>query len=33
VVFKASELSPKSCHMLAEAFIEAGVPSGVINVL
>lgn len=33
MVFKASELSPKSCHMLAEAFIEAGVPSGVINVL
>ncbi|KAE9372002.1 ALDH-like protein [Stipitochalara longipes BDJ] len=33
VVFKASELSPKTHHMLAEAFIEAGVPSGVINVI
>jgi acyl-CoA reductase-like NAD-dependent aldehyde dehydrogenase len=33
VVLKASELSPKTHHMLAEAFIEAGVPSGVINVI
>jgi acyl-CoA reductase-like NAD-dependent aldehyde dehydrogenase len=33
VVFKASELSPKTHHMLAEAFIESGVPSGVINVI
>jgi acyl-CoA reductase-like NAD-dependent aldehyde dehydrogenase len=33
VVFKASELSPKTHHMLAEAFIEAGVPSGVINII
>lgn len=33
VVFKASELSPKSHHILAEAFIEASVPSGVINVI
>jgi len=33
VVFKASELSPKTHHMLAEAFFEAGVPSGVINVI
>jgi acyl-CoA reductase-like NAD-dependent aldehyde dehydrogenase len=33
VVFKASELSPKTHHMLVEAFIEAGVPSGVINVI
>jgi len=32
-VFKASELSPKTHHMLAEAFIEAGVPKGVINVI
>jgi acyl-CoA reductase-like NAD-dependent aldehyde dehydrogenase len=33
VVFKASELSPKTHHMLVEAFIEASVPSGVINVI
>ncbi|TVY88639.1 Salicylaldehyde dehydrogenase [Lachnellula willkommii] len=33
VVFKASELSPKTHHMLVEAFLEAGVPSGVINVI
>jgi acyl-CoA reductase-like NAD-dependent aldehyde dehydrogenase len=33
VVFKASELSPKTHHMLVEAFREAGVPDGVINVI
>jgi acyl-CoA reductase-like NAD-dependent aldehyde dehydrogenase len=33
VVFKASELSPKTHHMFVEAFVEAGVPSGVINVI
>jgi len=33
VVLEASELSPKTHHMLAEAFLEAGVPRGAINVI
>lgn len=33
VVFKASELCPKTHHMLVEIFHEAGLPTGVINVL
>lgn len=33
VVFKASELSPKTHHMLADVFFEAGVPKGVLNVI
>lgn len=33
VVFKASELSPKTHHLLVEIFKEAGLPDGVINVV
>lgn len=31
VVFKASELSPKTHYMITQAFVEAGVPKGVLN--
>ncbi|KAJ4350401.1 uncharacterized protein N0V89_009022 [Didymosphaeria variabile] len=31
VVFKASELSPKTHHLITQAFVEAGVPKGVLN--
>ncbi|OAF99560.1 ALDH-like protein [Paraphaeosphaeria sporulosa] len=33
VVVKASELSPRTHHLLLEAFEEAGIPSGVINMI
>ncbi|KAF7560947.1 hypothetical protein G7046_g3199 [Stylonectria norvegica] len=33
VVFKASELCPRTHHLLSEAWVEAGLPSGVLNVL
>lgn len=33
VVFKASELSPRTHHLPLELWIEAGVPPGVINVI
>jgi acyl-CoA reductase-like NAD-dependent aldehyde dehydrogenase len=33
VVFKASELCPRTHHWLLEAYTEAGVPSGVLNVI
>ncbi|KAL4732968.1 ALDH-like protein [Aspergillus similis] len=33
VVFKASELSPKTHHLLVEIFKEAGLPHGVVNVI
>ncbi|KAK5044556.1 hypothetical protein LTR84_010680 [Exophiala bonariae] len=33
VVFKASELCPRTHHLLVELWIEAGVPPGVINVV
>ncbi|CAM1503360.1 Fc.00g081360.m01.CDS01 [Cosmosporella sp. VM-42] len=33
VVFKASELCPRTHHFLSEAWIEAGLPKGVLNVL
>ncbi|KAF4630451.1 hypothetical protein G7Y89_g7688 [Cudoniella acicularis] len=32
-IFKASELSPKTHHLLAQCFIDAGLPNGVLNVL
>ncbi|KAJ4299113.1 hypothetical protein N0V90_004357 [Kalmusia sp. IMI 367209] len=31
VVFKASELSPKTHFLITQAFVEAGVPEGVLN--
>jgi len=31
VVFRASELSPKTHALIAEAFVEAGLPGGVLN--
>lgn len=31
VVFRASEISPKTHHLIAEAFYEAGLPPGVLN--
>lgn len=33
VVFKASELSPRTHHLLLELYMEAGIPPGVINVI
>jgi len=33
VVFKASELSPRTHHALLEMFEEAGLPKGVLNVV
>lgn len=33
VVFKASELCPRTHHWLLEAYTEAGVPPGVLNVI
>lgn len=33
VVLKASELSPKTHHMLAQAFFDAGLPPATINVV
>lgn len=33
MVFKASELCPKTHHTLVEIFQKAGLPAGVINVL
>lgn len=33
VVFKASELCPKTHHCLREAWEEAGIPKGVLNVI
>lgn len=33
VVFKASELCPKTHHLLAKIFTEAGLPDGVVNVI
>jgi acyl-CoA reductase-like NAD-dependent aldehyde dehydrogenase len=33
VVFKASELCPRTHHLLVELWIEAGLPSEVINVV
>lgn len=33
VVVKASELSPRTHHLLLESFEEAGIPSGVINMI
>lgn len=33
VVFKASELCPRTHHFLCEAWTEAGLPRGVLNVL
>lgn len=31
VVFKASELSPKTHHLITQAFVDSGVPKGVLN--
>lgn len=33
VVFKASELSPKTHHMLIQAFFDAGLPRNVVNII
>ena len=33
VVFKASELCPKTHHFIAETFADVGVPCGALNVL
>jgi acyl-CoA reductase-like NAD-dependent aldehyde dehydrogenase len=33
IVVKASELCPRTHHLLLEAFEEAGIPSGVINMI
>ena len=33
VVVKASELSPRTHHLILESFEEAGIPAGVINMI
>jgi len=33
VVFKASELCPQTHHILSQAFLDAGLPKGVLNVI
>src|SRR2546430_15348569 len=33
VVFKPAELTPLSAHLLLEAFVEVGIPAGVVNVV
>ena len=33
IVVKASELCPKTHHLLVECFEEAGIPAGVINII
>lgn len=33
VVFKASELCPRTHHLVAKCFLDAGIPDGVLNVV
>ena len=33
VVFKASELCPRTHHLVAKCFLDSGIPAGVLNVV